>query len=251
MGLRRRIRAFVHPPLDARTATFDQPSGVDIVHVGKFEIAYRRTTADEEVLKESFDNDISFPAIRDHHISSDDIVIDVGAHIGTFSLLASERVPSGIVHAIEASIDSYSLLRINVALNKRNNIRTHRLALAGGAGTLKLYYDQGNWGHSVVHQLSDRFEEVPATSLTDFLDSNQIERCRLLKMNCEGAEFPILLQTAPATLARIETLLVLYHCDLRRTNSLSDLEQQLKGAGFKLDIRASSDLRGWIVASRQ
>jgi hypothetical protein len=67
-------------------------------------------------------------------------------------------------------------------------------------------------------------------------------------MNCEGAEFPILLATPRDVLRRIRMMLVDYHCDLWATNSQEDLVPHLEASGFDCNIHASNDRRGWIVA---
>src|SRR5262249_36312649 len=50
-----------------------------------FDVAYRAGTSDEEVLRASFANDIFFTAVPEYRPSPNDTIIDVGAHIGTFS----------------------------------------------------------------------------------------------------------------------------------------------------------------------
>jgi FkbM family methyltransferase len=230
-------------------AKTDLTSGIRIQRCGDFEVVIREKTADEEVLQESFDKDIFFAGVPQYVPREDDLIIDVGAHIGTFSLLASSRVPHGRVFAIEASLDTYTLLRINIALNRRDNIRACHLALMDHNGTAKLSHDRGNWGHSTVAILSTSSEDVRAESLSAFLDRNEIDRCDFMKMNCEGSEFPILLGATHATLSRFQRILVLYHCDLWKSNSLTDLISHLENAGFAVEIRGASSQRGWLICS--
>src|SRR5438046_1462116 len=70
---------------------------VAIGRFGEVDIAYRAGTSDEEVLKASFEHDIFFTAVPEYRLAPDDTIIDVGAHIGTFSLLAASKVPNGRV----------------------------------------------------------------------------------------------------------------------------------------------------------
>ncbi len=179
------------------------------------------------------------------------MIIDVGAHIGTFSLLSSTKVgPSGKVYAIEASQDTFNLLRINVALNRCANISAHHLAMADIEGTCTLYHDAENWGHSTVKRFSKASETVRSCSLSAFLKSNDIEECDFMKLNCEGAEFPLLLSTPNEVLQRFGTILVLFHRDLWRANTESDLISHLESSGLKCEIRNRSENRGWIVARK-
>jgi FkbM family methyltransferase len=169
----------------------DLSAGIRIQRCGEFEVAVRENTADEEVLQESFDKDLFFAGVPQYVPREDDLIVDVGAHIGTFSLLASSKMPKGRVFAIEPSLDTYTLLRINVALNRKDNITACRLALMDRSGTVRLSHDSGNWGHSSVATLSDSGEDVPSLPLSAFLDQNHIARCAFMKMNCEGSEFPV------------------------------------------------------------
>ena len=125
------------------------------------------------------------------------------------------------MHAIEASRESFDLLKVNVALNKINNINTYHLALSDRDKICYLYHDVGNWGHSLVSKLGRISEEVECCSLQTFLDRNGIEKCHYIKLNCEGAEFPIILQSSKSTLQRFEVMLILYHNDRWSANSFS------------------------------
>lgn len=228
----------------------DRPAGLAIGSFGGFEVAYRKGTADEEVIKHSFDNDIFFTGVPEYQPGAADVIIDIGAHIGTFSLLAASKVKHGKVYAIEASEESFGLLRINVALNQCANVSVHHLAMADRDGTCTLYHDIGNWGHSTVKKLSKSSETVESCSLSSFLERNRIEECQFMKLNCEGGEFPILLSASSSVLQRFGILLVLYHCDLWGKNTADDLVRHLESSGFNCVVRNRSKMRGWIIATR-
>jgi len=228
--------------------TFDQPSVLGIDTHSGFEVAYRKGTADETILKHSFAHDRFFPAVPGYQPGEGDVILDVGAHIGTFSLLASRKVRTGRVFAIEAGQDSYNLLRINIALNGCENVSCHHLALSDRDGTCRLYHDRGNWGHSVVKALSSSSESVRCLSLASFFKAQEIKACHFMKLNCEGSEFPILLSTDGETLKSIGTLVVLYHTDLWTSHNEADLVAHLQANGFHCSIRNRFEHSGWIIA---
>lgn len=228
----------------------DGPSPLSIGSFGSFTIAYRKGTADEAVLGDSFENDIFFTRVPEYKPEDGDVIIDVGAHIGTFSLLAASKARQCKVYAIEACKDSFNLLWINVALNHYPDISIHHLALAESNGSCTLYHDAGNWGHSTVNKFSDSGETVESCTLSRFLEINQIEKCQFMKMNCEGAEFPVLLSTPTTVLQRFKTILVLYHCDLWGLNTEKDLINHLKSGGFHVVIRHRTRKRGWLIATK-
>jgi FkbM family methyltransferase len=227
------------------------PSMLAIGSFGGFEVAYRKNTADEEIIKNSFQNDVFFSAVPEYLPGEGHVIIDIGAHIGTFSLLSSSRARRAKVYAIEASEDTFNFLKINVALNRCANISVHHLALTDKEGTCVLYHDSGNWGHSTVKRLSNSSEIVDSCTLSSFFERNHIDKCDFMKLNCEGSEFPILLSTPTALLRKIDILVVLYHCDLWRKNTEADLVSYLNTGGFKCVIRNRSEKRGWIIAKNE
>jgi FkbM family methyltransferase len=229
---------------------FDHASQLEIGQFGKFSVAYRVGTADEAVLSDSFDSDIFFRGLPEYRPEENHIIVDVGAHIGTFSMLAASHVPRGRVYAIEACKNTFNYLWVNVAINKLCNLDTSHLALSGHQGVTTLYYDEGNWGHSIVKKFSSKGESVATDTLDNFVRQKRITRCHLIKFNCEGAEFPILLASSPETLARFELMLILYHCDLATGHTYKELVNLLETNGFKTDVRNQAEQRGWIVARR-
>ncbi|HUI66718.1 MAG TPA: FkbM family methyltransferase [Nitrospirota bacterium] len=253
--LPKKLKAIVRPYYQITYRTFawlarDRPSTLAIGSLCGFEVAYRKNTADEEVIGHSFDNDIFFSGVPEYQPEGGHVIIDIGAHIGTFSLLSSAKIGSGKVYAVEASEDTFNLLRINVALNQCTNISVHHLAMADKEGNCMLYHDIGNWGHSTVSKHFRSSETVESCTLPTFLERNLINECHFMKLNCEGAEFPILLSTPKNILQRFVTILVLYHCDLWKKNTEADLISHLESSGFKCSIRNRTEVRGWIIATR-
>jgi len=223
-----------------------------IKEVANFKICYRENSADENVLKHSFADDIFFRGVPEYRPKPDHIIIDIGAHIGTFSMLAASKVSYGCVFAIEACKSSFDCLKKNIELNNIKNIIPEHLAVYDNFGTIRLYHDlnAGNWGNTVVRGVSDRFEECPSDSLEDFMEHHNIECCHFLKMNCEGSEFKIILSTPEQTLRKIKILLILYHIDIANNYSENDLIRYLTKHGFYIRVRNKTEQRGWIIAIR-
>ena len=235
-------------PIYRRFFPLREDGNVRITRIGGFHIAHRGGV-DKDVLAYSFARDLFFRGVPEYRPAPDHVIIDVGAHIGTFSLLAASRVPRGRVYAIEPCERSYDLCRINALLNRADNLDVSHLALADRAGSCVLYHESGSCGHSIVDSHEGLGERVRSLTLAGFLESKAIRRCHFLKMNCEGAEFPILLSTPVDVLRRIEVMVVLYHCDKFRGATEEALVSHLKDAGFETTLRNKTGKRGWIVAS--
>lgn len=122
------------------------------------------------------------------------VVVDVGANIGYFSLLAAHKVGSqGKVYAFEPHPDNYALLVKNIQANNYTNIVALQKAVSNTSGTLRLFGSSTNHGrHSIassnVLNLANE-AEVEGITLDEYVQqvvkSQQID---LLKIDVEGAE---------------------------------------------------------------
>ena len=226
---------------------------------GGFVVAYRQGTIDEDEINQGFENDNILSLFKPennkenpphYNPAPDHVILDVGAHIGTFSLLAASKVPKGMVYAVEPSRETYDYLRINVHLNKFDNIRTSRLALSNTKGLVFLHHDDGNWGHTITSPVSTRGEEVSSDTLAGYMADNGIAAIDFIKFNCEGAEFPIILGTPLNVLKKIKAMLIMYHLDLVQGYTLGGLVHYLKEGGFSVEVLNQLGPRGWIVVHR-
>ena len=224
---------------------------IGLAKFGGHDMAYRLGTMDVSVLRHSFDHDIFLTAIPEYTLPANAIVLDIGAHIGTFSILAATKARQGRIFALEPSLGTYSLLTVNVAINRLQNIVSEHLALTDRVGLVELYHDpEDHYGHSVMKQLSTSKETVPATTLARYLEEKGLDYVDLAKFNCEGAEFAILQSSSPEVLNRIGKMIVLYHCDLVEGANLSQLVGHLRGSGFETRLINQTRQRGWIIATR-
>jgi FkbM family methyltransferase len=130
-----------------------------------------------------------------------DVVVDVGANVGYFTLLASRLVgDAGRVVAIEASPRVFGLLNRNIALTGARNVRAINVAVSDRHGSLPIYAGPpDNVGATSVRDDwygggRERFEAtVPAAPLASLLEPDELQRVRLLKIDVEGAELPVVL----------------------------------------------------------
>lgn len=224
-------------------------------YFGSSMISFRKGTSDEDVLAHSFENDIFLKGIPEYTLKPYHTIIDVGAHIGSFSVLVSRSLKKGKVFAFEPCNDTFQILERNKLQNKLQNLQIFQVALSGVRGKTKLYHDieQGNWGHTITVPISEEGEEVLTDTLENFFEELQISRCHLLKFNCEGAEFDIIMNSTKKTLDKVNFLLVLYHEDLCQKYKVEDLTKHLRVNGFKTKIRYQTSVppRGWIIAYRK
>jgi FkbM family methyltransferase len=134
------------------------------------------------------------------HLQSGDIVVDCGANIGYYSLVASRIVgKEGRVFAIEASELIYARLRTNVDLNRCTNVTCIHAAASSEPGEISIFLaDSNNLGHSTtVQSLAEKegmsFEtRVKADTLEQLVGSGNLRNARFVKIDVEGAELAVL-----------------------------------------------------------
>jgi|SRR5882757_3747588 len=136
-----------------------------------------------------------------------DVFVDVGANIGYDSLLAASCVgPMGSVVAIEAAPATYDLLCNNIAANDYANIRPVWVAVADRFGEATLYeYGPTNTGATTTMAKRRMFRDgdperafhgtpvgtATAAPLIEILSPIERVRARIIKIDVEGAEGPI------------------------------------------------------------
>jgi FkbM family methyltransferase len=129
-----------------------------------------------------------------------DVVIDIGANVGYDTLLASRLVgPAGEVHAIEASPFIYGLLTENLALNQAANVTRYHAAVCACECVVPVYLhgDDNLGGSTIMPLVAGRREvhmeaTVPGHPLAAIIPEATILRAKLIKIDVEGSEWPVI-----------------------------------------------------------
>jgi FkbM family methyltransferase len=125
-----------------------------------------------------------------------DVFCDIGANIGYDTLLAAHAVgPSGTVIAIEPYRPFFETLSHHVALNRLTNVRLVQAAVAERAGTIAIFHGpDGNTGMTTTVAARGKGDAgvVDALTLETILTPDEIARLKLIKIDIEGAEGPVL-----------------------------------------------------------
>ena len=138
-------------------------------------------------------------------LSPGDVCVDVGAHIGYYTLLASRVVgPTGGVYALEPSLRVHRTLASNLALNASENVAALNVAAGEAAGSALLY--EGPGPSPLTSSLSARMLDaphggradefvataVPVVALDDVVPADVLPRVRVVKIDVEGYEVEVL-----------------------------------------------------------
>jgi FkbM family methyltransferase len=130
-------------------------------------------------------------------LGEDDVVFDIGANVGWFTVLMGQQIKAGMCHAFEPTPDFFERLSFNCRLNElAHNVVLNRLALGDRPGSVELYtFANLGGGHTSTSKLGRTDFSVstaPMSTLDLYLRQKNVQRIDLIKMDVEGAELSVL-----------------------------------------------------------
>jgi FkbM family methyltransferase len=134
--------------------------------------------------------------LRDMRFGDGDVVIDIGAHIGLFSIYLAKRWPVIKVFSFEPFPANFRNCAENLQLNGITNVVLSPKAITNDNRLLNMATDPHNSGgaSAVVKTFESNGIVTGLASMT--LDEvflvHEIGRCKLMKIDCEGMEYEIL-----------------------------------------------------------
>ncbi|HTR18362.1 MAG TPA: FkbM family methyltransferase [Candidatus Paceibacterota bacterium] len=183
---------------------------------------FLRDQSDYFMLEEVLMND----CYRLGSISDPDIVLDVGANIGTFSILVARKFPRARIVAIEPNSENVAALQHNIDLNGLKNIEVHHRAIGTRHGEAELHLDERHHGgHSLIPGLNKgigtRTEKVRTVPLDSFPAPDA------LKVDCSGYEYALFEKDLPSA--------AYVGIRLYKNGDRNALEDRFVKAGYKLE----------------
>ena len=155
-------------------------------------------------------------------------VVDVGAHVGFFTIHDAKRVVSGTVFAIEPDPDSFGRLLTNCKANNLRNVRAFHLAMGRQPETT--YFKKGKYSvdSRLVKSPTEGAIQVLQTTLDAFVEAQGIQQIDFLKVDTEGAEVDILRAARQAALPRTRAAVIEVHGEAR----IGPVDIIMKECGF-------------------
>ena len=191
----------------------------------------------EEYAKKNFD------------IKSSDTVIDIGAHIGLFTLHASQNCKNGNIYSYEPVKENFNVLKENITINNLKNVKIFNLAVSKSNSTIKLFMNNDESGHSMFSKSSENII-VNSTSLMKIFDENNIKKCNFLKLDCEGAEYEIIKNLPLEYFQKIDKLVIEYHMADSHPEFLIELKEILLRQNFKIETKKLFSDIGFLYAKK-
>ena len=123
-------------------------------------------------------------------IKKGDIVVDLGANIGYYTLILAQLVgKSGHVYSFEPEPSNFEILSKNVKENKHEHVTLVQKAISDKNSKIKLYVSKRNLASHRIFDAEDKREsiEVDVTTLDEYFKKFK-KPIKFIKMDVEGAE---------------------------------------------------------------
>ena len=173
------------------------------------------------------------------------VIVDLGAHIGLATLRLLATHPNARVVAVEADPAMVERLRENVA---GLPVTVVHAAICGESGARSFYRsDTSSLASSLEPAVPSQSSiRVPTLSLDDLLDSHEIERVDLLKLDVEGAEWELFEDGVPP---RIRSIVGEIHP--RGTSAPEEYIERLTKNSMQVRQLSAEEGRATFVATRE
>lgn len=124
------------------------------------------------------------------HVKKGDVVYDIGAHAGFYTLLASSLAGSeGRIYAFEPLPENFKNLLAHLRINGVKNSQAYQTAVSEKSG--KLFFERG--GNTYTGRISEKGSvQVDVVSIDDLVEKQKIPLPDFVKMDVEGHELAVL-----------------------------------------------------------
>lgn len=187
------------------------------------------------------------------------VIVDIGGNAGYFNMMLFSQIDSAKVFAYEPIAENYKLFRENVSRNPimANRVNVFNMAVTGTPVEEVAIYKEVEHNNSVTASVFNDFSKdnfnvikVKAITLEEIVTSNKLEYIDLLKLDCEGSEYPIIYETPRYVWDKVKVVYMEDHPldqDKRNHHSAVSFLQSL---GFNCDsILADNDCYA-VLATR-
>jgi FkbM family methyltransferase len=147
-----------------------------------------------------------------------DVILDIGACEGMFSIMMSKLFPQTRIIAVEPVPRTYFSMLRNIGLNGCTNIEPHNIGLGKEKGKKTMFVglkgDSG--GSSSMMTFNPEWHEkveVDIIGLDELWELKKLEKARLLKIDVEGMEYDILYNSS--VLSKVDYLVGEFHINAR------------------------------------
>lgn len=128
-----------------------------------------------------------------NYTKASDVVVDIGAHIGSETILLASKISTGKVYSFEPTSNSFLQLKQNIILNGYvDRVVCEQMAISDKEGKIMFYESKESEINSLIKHESYKKINVQTTTLDSYAKKHQLRRINLLKIDVEGAELKVI-----------------------------------------------------------
>jgi len=176
------------------------------------------------------------------NIQPGDIVFDIGANIGLFSLYAYYR-GCKCSYAFEPIPRLYETIKEN--LGHISSITINNLAVSNKTETANFYVPKDEPIGASLYDTHKKYKkeqdiiQCHKKSFNDFCQENNIEKIDYLKLDCEGEEYNIINSIPDNFFKNIRKIAIEFHDN---KGQLTDIIDKFERCGFEYEFRGSTSV---------
>tara|TARA_Y100001970_G_scaffold45882_1_gene57701 strand:- start:410 stop:1198 length:789 start_codon:yes stop_codon:yes gene_type:complete len=205
------------------------------------------------LVEEIFFNNVYLP--DGYKIKPDDVVVDVGANIGIFSIFSAMYTQKKI-YSIEPFNENIKYLKKNILINSfKNLIQIEPYALSDIDSEKKLYISKTSGGHLLfnknINGKLEKFVKVPTKNLKYLINKYNLKRINFLKLDCEGSEGHIIKSLTSQEFEMIDKIVMEFHNNVSILNH-NDIAELLKIHNYDVDVDWNGkSMFGYLYAKKK
>ncbi|WCO02538.1 FkbM family methyltransferase [Psychroserpens ponticola] len=120
-------------------------------------------------------------------------ILDIGANFGYLSLVWAKSVcKTGQVISFEPNKNVYNSLLKSIAINNLNNIQVENLAIGNENKSVNLFFENSTTSNVIQSDISQSLGTIQMIRIDDFIKSQKLTQCHLVKIDVDGIELDIL-----------------------------------------------------------
>lgn len=163
-------------------------------------------------------------------------ILDIGAHIGAFTVWAASKAPKAHIISCEPHPENYAMLSRNIALNHLGNrVEVLNTAVGSASGSTQLFeHGAGSACYSTVqhHRSQETLLQTPVTTVQALLQKQAYYD--LVKLDCEGAEHDILHAMPSEVFQNIGAFVLETHAVAGKEDGDQKMVSLLQNEGFSV-----------------
>jgi FkbM family methyltransferase len=213
-------------------------TNVNVFHLRNgLSLNVRKNEGDLTTLYEVFvDEDYSFAESGNRRLN----ILDIGANVGYFSLYAARSFDNAVIYSFEPFPDTFRKFSEHIQINKIMNINPYNLAVSDFDGSSKFYSFEWTGCNTLIDGNFDenlhKVTEVECRKFDSISDITGVREFDFAKVDCEGSEYPIFLNSKDETIRKVWKYILEVHNSEKYTKD--QLKKRFEDLGYETILDA-------------